>query len=222
VVAVSLACSTVSAGGGTICGTADEGSSAVLSCPPGNVITSIDFASYGTPTGECGAFQYGAYHAPTSLSVVRQECLGHRVCSVPATNARFGGRGGVGRRLCIQASYRPGDGICDSVRVCATAPEASAARLDVPAGYLVASIRFASYGTPDGACGNYSISSCHAPASGAVVEAACLGAPGCTVLADNDIFQSDPCPEIAKRLYIEATAASAHWASWASLKVIHR
>jgi len=103
----------------TVCATAlevwaglpDSSSLATLTCPPGYVITSIDFASYGTPTGECGAFGYGTCHAPTSLSVVRDVCIGQASCSVRAQNVIFGGDPCLGtyKRLYVQATCERAD-----------------------------------------------------------------------------------------------------------------
>ena len=46
-------------GGDSVCGTADEGASITLTCPEGQIIESVTFASYGTPTGSCGSFEAG-------------------------------------------------------------------------------------------------------------------------------------------------------------------
>lgn len=43
-----------------------------LKCDPGRKISSIEFASYGTPQGSCQKFSRGDCHAPNSLSVVSQ------------------------------------------------------------------------------------------------------------------------------------------------------
>lgn len=37
-----------------------------LHCGPGKSISSIKFASFGTPLGQCGTFQQGTCHVPTS------------------------------------------------------------------------------------------------------------------------------------------------------------
>lgn len=41
-----------------------------LQCQDGYIISSIEFASYGTPQGSCRKFSKGNCHAPDSLSVV--------------------------------------------------------------------------------------------------------------------------------------------------------
>lgn len=43
-----------------------------LHCEEGNVISSIEFASYGTPRGSCEKFSTGKCHASTSLSIVSE------------------------------------------------------------------------------------------------------------------------------------------------------
>ena len=44
-----------------------------LKCPVStHVITSINFASFGTPTGTCGSFSHGRCNSPRSLSIVRK------------------------------------------------------------------------------------------------------------------------------------------------------
>jgi hypothetical protein len=75
---------------GTICGTAAENSNVTLSAPSGTTITSIDFASYGTPTGACGSFQTGWCHASNSVSIVSGYAVGHNSATIPATNTVFG------------------------------------------------------------------------------------------------------------------------------------
>lgn len=75
----------------TICATAGEDEAATLTCPAGSTITAIDFASFGTSTGECGDFTQGACHAEDSRAVVEAACLGQATCSVDATNENFGG-----------------------------------------------------------------------------------------------------------------------------------
>lgn len=77
-------------GGGTVCGTAAEGASVTLTCPEGQVIESVIFASYGTPAGECGSFAIGDCHAESSDSMVASLCVGRTACTVAAANGTFG------------------------------------------------------------------------------------------------------------------------------------
>ncbi|PON34329.1 Glycoside hydrolase [Parasponia andersonii] len=62
-----------------------------LRCQDGYKISSIEFASYGTPQGSCQKFSIGKCHASNSLSVVSEACLGRNSCSVEISNLVFGG-----------------------------------------------------------------------------------------------------------------------------------
>ena len=57
----------------------------------GGTIESIDFASFGQPTGNCGAYAKSACHAASSIDVVAALCLGKASCVVPTDAAAFGG-----------------------------------------------------------------------------------------------------------------------------------
>jgi hypothetical protein len=72
------------------CATVDENQNIVLTCPAGQVITSVDFASYGTPGGSCGSFTTGSCNASNSVSVVSGACNGKNSCSLIANNNIFG------------------------------------------------------------------------------------------------------------------------------------
>ena len=49
------------------------------------MIASVDFASFGVPTGMCGDFvEDASCHDPTSKARVEQLCLGRASCSVPS------------------------------------------------------------------------------------------------------------------------------------------
>jgi hypothetical protein len=79
--------------GGTgphVCGSGAENDDVTLTCPSGQSIDSVVFASYGTPTGACGAFAAGSCNATTSVDVVKALCLGRQSCTIPASNASFG------------------------------------------------------------------------------------------------------------------------------------
>lgn len=90
----------------TICGTADEGGSVTLTAPPGKIILSINFASYGTPNGSCGSFTMGACHALTSALVCSTAFVGQNSATVNATNGVFGDPcGGTFKRLYVEATY---------------------------------------------------------------------------------------------------------------------
>lgn len=59
-----------------------------LECGKGQTISSINFSSFGTPTGQCGNFQRGLCHAPESLQVlerVRITCF-----IIESSNAKCG------------------------------------------------------------------------------------------------------------------------------------
>ncbi|XP_057959150.1 beta-galactosidase 9 [Malania oleifera] len=62
-----------------------------LQCDDEHVISSIDYASYGTPQGSCQKFSQGNCHAPNSLSVVSKACQGRGRCSIKISNTVFGG-----------------------------------------------------------------------------------------------------------------------------------
>ena len=68
-------------------------------------------------------------------------------------------------------------------------------------------IIFASYGTPGGSCGNFTIGDCNAANSTTIVEKACIGRNTCTVSADTPTF-GDPCYDVVKHLVVEAHCSS--------------
>jgi hypothetical protein len=43
-----------------------------LHCSPGQSISSIKFASFGTPLGTCGNYVQGACHSPTSYAILEK------------------------------------------------------------------------------------------------------------------------------------------------------
>ena len=73
------------------CLNATEGSTTPLVCPLG-VISEIEFASYGTPSGNCesGFIVNSACSAADTLPIVADTCLGRTSCILLADNSVFG------------------------------------------------------------------------------------------------------------------------------------
>jgi len=74
--------------GGMICGVAHEGSKLHLNCGEnGGVISSIEFASFGSPrVGMCQDYSINEEcHAPTSKKLVETACLGKSECIIDVT-----------------------------------------------------------------------------------------------------------------------------------------
>ncbi len=82
-----------------------------------------------------------------------------------------------------------------------TANEGQSLTLTTINGKAFTSTVFASYGTPTGTNGNYTIGGCHAVNSASIVSGLSLGRNSFTVSADNSVF-GDPCSGTPKRLYI--------------------
>lgn len=76
--------------------------------------------------------------------------------------------------------------------------------LHCTAGYSISSIKFASFGTPSGSCGNFQHGTCHAPSSLDVLEKECIGQQTCLVTVSSSNFGADPCPNTPKKLSVEA------------------
>jgi large repetitive protein len=94
--------------------------------------------------------------------------------------------------------------VCTNVVICATAAENGTISLACPAGQKVFAIDFASYGTPNGACGAFTTDpTCNAAASVTDVSTPCFGNVSCSVAATNGVF-GDPCVGTVKRLYVQA------------------
>jgi environmental stress-induced protein Ves len=75
----------------TVCGVAKvgtgdafEGGISVVTCPTGQVVGSVTFASFGNYTGTCQSYVVGSCHAANSVQVVSDACLGLATCEVPA------------------------------------------------------------------------------------------------------------------------------------------
>ncbi|XP_073526219.1 uncharacterized protein [Phyllobates terribilis] len=71
----------------------------------------------------------------------------------------------------------------------------------------ISSIKFASFGTPLGTCGDLKQGPCHAPSSYSVIEKNCVGKQRCAVVISNANFEQDPCPNVLKRLSVEAVCS---------------
>ncbi|XP_050372236.1 LOW QUALITY PROTEIN: beta-galactosidase 9-like [Argentina anserina] len=75
-------------------------------------------------------------------------------------------------------------------------------------GYIISSIEFASYGSPQGHCQKFSQGNCHASNSFSIVSEACLGKNSCSIGVSNLVFGADPCRGIVKTLAVEARCRS--------------
>ncbi|XP_058097474.1 beta-galactosidase 10 isoform X1 [Magnolia sinica] len=60
-----------------------------LTCPENTVISSIRFASFGTPSGTCGSYQKGKCHDPNSISMVNKVCLNKKGCTIALSKQNF-------------------------------------------------------------------------------------------------------------------------------------
>ncbi|GMY10357.1 beta-galactosidase 8 [Fagus crenata] len=82
------------------------GSLLSLECPfPGQVISSIKFASFGTPHGTCGSFSHGQCSSHRALAIVQKACVGSKSCRVGASINTFGDPcKGVTKSLAVEAS----------------------------------------------------------------------------------------------------------------------
>lgn len=114
------------------------------------------------------------------------------------------------------------------------------AHLWCPPGQKISKINFASYGMPEGSCGNFREGSCHAHKSYGAFQKVCLnlwkilkfllvftvinmvclqnciGKQSCSVTVAPEVFGGDPCPGSRKKLSVEAAC------KWRSLnRVIH-
>ncbi len=83
----------------------DNDSYLTLACENGEIISGIQFASFGTPTGECGHFNVGPCHAEKSAEIVRARCVGKAACNVPVNSGLFGDPcSGYTKLLSVQAT----------------------------------------------------------------------------------------------------------------------
>jgi hypothetical protein len=94
----------------SVCGTAAEDASTTLTCPDGQIIEAVTFASFGTPTGSCGSFAPSECDAASSVSSVQAACVGRNTCTITASNATFGDPcHGTTKHLDVEASCVAGE-----------------------------------------------------------------------------------------------------------------
>ncbi|KAJ7553885.1 hypothetical protein O6H91_06G116900 [Diphasiastrum complanatum] len=76
-----------------------------LECQDNQVISSINFASFGNPQGNCKAFHQGNCHAKNSVEVVKEACIGKQTCSILVSSATFDTEpcAGISKSLAIKA-----------------------------------------------------------------------------------------------------------------------
>ena len=87
------------------CKTTSENGSISDTAPAGNVFNRVDFCSYGTPNGSCGAYTIGGCNSAASNAYNPTPCASY---SVSASNGVWGDPcGGTYKRMYIQMSYGP-------------------------------------------------------------------------------------------------------------------
>ncbi|KXG36088.1 beta-galactosidase 12 [Sorghum bicolor] len=56
---------------------------------------------------------------------------------------------------------------------------------------IIQEVVFASFGNPDGMCGNFTVGTCHTPNAKQIVEKECLGKPSCMLPVDHTVYGAD-------------------------------
>jgi len=88
-------------------GEAGENSNLTLITPFGKVFETVEFASYGNPSGTNGNYTIGSCNATSSQTIVEGYLLGKTgIVTIPATNAIFGDPcSGVSKKLAVKATF---------------------------------------------------------------------------------------------------------------------
>ncbi|KAJ8570991.1 hypothetical protein K7X08_037963 [Anisodus acutangulus] len=82
----------------------------------------------------------------------------------------------------------------------------SGAHLTCPDNKIIEKVEFASYGNPDGACGNLFNGNCSSANSLKIAEQHCLGKKTCTIPIEREVYDEpnkDPCPNMFKTLAVQ-------------------
>ncbi|KAK4840472.1 hypothetical protein QYF36_009603 [Acer negundo] len=79
--------------------------------------------------------------------------------------------------------------------------------LKCPENTRINAVKFASFGTPTGTCGSYSIGDCHDPNSTSVVEKVCLNENECAIELTEENFDKGLCPGTSKKLAVEVACS---------------
>lgn len=91
-----------------VCGYATQNKQIQLQCIASlGTIQSIEFASYGTPSGTCGEYHIGQCHAQNTVSIIASHCINHTSCIIDVTPSYFNHRDpcpGTQKSVAIQAS----------------------------------------------------------------------------------------------------------------------
>jgi hypothetical protein len=97
-------------------------------------------------------------------------------------------------------------GAAGESRRCCVASEGVPLALACPAGSVVSSLAFVSYGTATGYCGAYLVGACHSNATAeAVLRAQCLGRALCELSVTAEVVGPDPCAGKSKALTVQWT-----------------
>ncbi|KVH90786.1 D-galactoside/L-rhamnose binding SUEL lectin domain-containing protein [Cynara cardunculus var. scolymus] len=71
---------------------------------------------------------------------------------------------------------------------------------------VIDSIKFASFGTPQGKCGSFSHGECRSTDALSILQKACIGSRTCNIEVSTGMF-GDPCTGVVKSLAVEASCA---------------
>jgi hypothetical protein len=179
-----------------------EGKVLSVTCPSSQVISSVQFASFGTPKGSCGSLAKGSCDASSSLSVFESNCMGKNRCSFNVSDKIFGDPCvGIGKSFYAQYTCASSPST-----LCTNGSEGAILLLTCPSHQVISEVTFASYGTPTGSCGFFATGSCYAISAVSVFETKCLNATFCSFIIGNTAF-GDPCPGTAKHFDAQVTCA---------------
>jgi len=207
-------------GNGCAAGQVCTNGSCTESCPAPLVICSNTCADTRFDPSNCG----GCGDLCSLPNVASDGCISG-ACSVGACNSGYANCNGVAGDGCEIDTVTdpnncggcnivcPGGTICDTgscvtstIECSETANESQSISLNCPPGLVIRQITFASYGTPNGSCGAFTLGGCNNSDSVPITSSFCLNQSSCSFPSNNATF-GDPCEFTGKHMYVQVACA---------------